>query len=150
MPIHGPAGSGVDEDGIQYHGGTKIPFGVTIAYAASGTTDGVEATFTVTDRAGNTIAGLHQLDIWISDDADGSGLTATAASGALTAVTGVILTAFTAKKHISITTASTGIGTVLLVDSANTTGERFCVKNPSTGQIVLGAATVGTDYEGGA
>ena len=147
--IHGYAGTGSGADGVQFHGGVAIPYSVTIAYAASATTDGIETTFTVTDRSGSTIAGLHQLDIWVSDDADGSGLTATAASGALTAVTGVILTAFTAKKHISMTTASTGIATTLLVDSANTAGERFCVRNPSTGQIVLGSATVAGDYEGG-
>ena len=71
MPIHGFAGTGGDQDGIQYHGGTKIPFSVTIAYAASATTDGIEATFTVTDRAGNTIERIQQLDIWISNDAEG-------------------------------------------------------------------------------
>ena len=66
MPIHGPAGTGSDEDGIQYQGGIAIPFSVTIAYAASVTTDGIEATLTVTDRAGNTIAGLHNIEAWIS------------------------------------------------------------------------------------
>jgi len=149
MPITGAAGTGNDEDGIQYHGGTKIPFDVTIAIAASQTTDGIEATLTVKDRAGNTVTGLHVLEVWVSDDADGGGLTATSASGALTATTGVILTALTAKKHVKLTTADTGIAVLLLVDSANTAGERFCAKNPSTGQIILGTAAAGTDYEGG-
>lgn len=44
---------------------------------------------------------------------------------------------------------SDGIATLLLVDSANTVDERFCCRNPGTQQIVLGAATVATDYEGG-
>lgn len=149
MTIRGIAGTGIGDDGILVHGGTNLPHSVTIAYAASATTDGIEATFTVKDRAGTTIAGLFLLDVWVSDDADGSGITATAASGALTAVTGVILSVHIAKKHISLTTASTGIGTVLLVDSANTADERFCLRNPSTGQIELGAATVAGDYEGG-
>ena len=63
---------------------------VTISYAASATTDGIEATYTVVDAAGTAIDAIHTLDCWISDDADGSGLTATAASGALTAATGTI------------------------------------------------------------
>ena len=123
---------------------------VTVAYAASATTDGVEATLTVVDAAGTAIDAIHMLNVWVSDDADGSGLTATAASGTLTAVTGVILTALTAKKHVLATTAATGILTLLLVDSVNTAGERFCCTNPVTGKIVVGAATVATDYQGGA
>lgn len=122
---------------------------VTISYAASATTDGIEATFTVVDAAGVAIDAIHSLDCWVSDDSDGSGLTATAASGALTAAAGTILTAHTAKKHVSANTNSSGVLTLLLVDSANTAGERFCVKNPVNGKIIVGDATVGTDYEGG-
>ena len=150
MPrIRGIAGTGIDDDGNLHHGAIPIPFNVTIAYAASVTTDGIEATFTVTDRSGTTIAAIHTLDIHVSDDADGSGLTATAASGALTAATGTILTALTAKKHAIVNTAVTGIATLLLVDSANTADERFVCKNPSTSRPIVGAATVAGDYEGG-
>lgn len=122
---------------------------VTISYAASATTDGIEATYTVVDAAGTAIDAIHTLECYISDDADGSGLTATAASGALTAATGTILTALTAKKHVVANTAATGVLTLLLVDSANTAGERFCVKNPVNGKIIVGDATVSGDYEGG-
>lgn len=123
---------------------------ITIAYAASVTTDGIEATLTVKDAAGTAIDAIHNLEVWISDDADGSGLTATAASGALTAATGTILTALTAKKHVSANTDANGVLTLLLVDSANTAGERFCVRNPVNGKIIVGSATVAGDYEGGA
>lgn len=122
---------------------------VTVSYAASVTTDGIEATYTVVDAAGVAIDAIHTLECWISDDADGSGLTATAASGALTAAAGTILTAHTAKKHVTANTNSSGVLTLLLVDLANTAGERFCVKNPVNGKIIVGAATVATDYEGG-
>lgn len=123
---------------------------VTISYAASATTDGIEATYTVVDAAGTAIDAIHTLDCWISDDADGSGLTATAASGALTAATGTILTAHTAKKHVTANTNASGVLTLLLVDSANTAGERFCVKNPMNSKAIVGDATVAGDYEGGA
>jgi hypothetical protein len=122
---------------------------ITIAYAASGTTDGIEATYTVKDAAGTAIDAIHTLECYISDDANGSGLTATAASGSLTAATGTILTALTAEKHVSANTDANGVLTLLLVDDANTVGERFCVKNPANGKIIVGAATAGTDYEGG-
>lgn len=123
---------------------------VTISYAASATTDGIEATYTVVDAAGTAIDAIHTLECYISDDADGSGLTATSASGALTAAAGTILTAHTAKKHVTANTNSSGVLTLLLVDNANTAGERFCVKNPVNGKIIVGDATVAGDYEGGA
>lgn len=128
--------------------GYQAPADVVITYAASATTDGIEATFTVVDKEDTTIAKDYVLEAWISDQADGVGLTATAASGALSAAAGAIHTAHTAKKHVSAV-AETGVLTLLLVDSANTAGEYFCCKHPVTGEIILGDATVGTDYEGG-
>ncbi len=127
-----------------------VPASVTIALAASVTTDGIEATLTVVDGTGTAIAAMHTLEVHISDDTDGNGLTATAASGALTAATGTILTVLTAKKHVIMTTAATGIGKLLLVDSANTVGERFCVRNPFNSRNIVSAAAAVTDYEGGA
>jgi len=123
---------------------------VTISYAASGTTDGIEATYTVVDAAGAAIDAIHNLDVYISDDADGSGLTATSASGALSVTTGTQLEEKTAKKHLNINTNASGVAVLRLVDSANTAGERFCVRNPATGKIIVGDATVAGDYEGGA
>ena len=122
---------------------------VTIAYAASVTTDGLEATLTVVDAAGTAIDAVHQLEVFITDDDIGGVLTSTAASGTLTATTGAILTALTAKKHVSITTAATGIAVLLLVDSANTAGERFIVVNPLNNKVIVGPSSVAGDYEGG-
>ena len=125
--------------------------GATIAYAAhASTTDGLVATITLVDPDGATVTGVHALDVWISRDAAGIGVTATSASGTLTATTGAILSAVTAKKHVKAVTAATGILVLLLVDSANTTGERFCVANPVSGAAIVGPAALVTDYEGGA
>lgn len=155
MEIGGLAGAGSiemrDESGSASLkiDGVELAPSVTISYAASATTDGIEATYTVVDAAGTAIAAIHNLECWISDDADGSGLTATSASGALTAAVGTILSAHTAKKHINANTDANGVLTLLLVDSANTAGERFCVRNPVNGRIIVGDATVAGDYEGG-
>ena len=135
-------------DSLSINGNTAAT-NVTISYAASATTDGIEATLTCVDEKGTAIAAIQNLEVWISDDADGSGLTATAASGALTAAAGTILSAHTAKKHVNANTNSSGVLTLLLVDSANTAGERFCVRHPVTGRIIVGDATVAGDYEGG-
>lgn len=126
-----------------------LPGDVTIAYAASATTDGIEATFTVKDADATAITAIHTLEVWVSDDADGSGLTATSASGTLTAATGTILSVHTAKKHVVANTDANGVLTLLLVDSANTADERFCVRNPLNSRAIVGDATVAGDYEGG-
>ena len=122
---------------------------VTIAYAAGVGTYNLRCTLTVVDSAGVAIDAVHKLEVFITDDDIGGVLTSTAASGALTAITGAVLTALTAKKHISITTAATGIAVLDLVDSANTAGERFVVVNPVSGKVIVGAETAATDYEGG-
>ena len=131
-------------------GNNVHPDNVTISYAASATTDGIEATMTVVDSNGDAIAAIHNLECYISDDANGSGLTATSASGALTAAVGTILSVHTAKKHVSANTDANGVLKLLLVDNSNTADERFCVKHPVVGKVIVGDATVAGDYEGGA
>lgn len=120
---------------------------VTIALAASATTDGMEATITVTDGAGNTVAAVHPLEVWFSDSDTTGALTASAYSGALTAVTGNILTALTAKKHVSLVTAATGIAVLKVVASANPTTEYVYVKRPDGAGVVISEAS-GTSWEG--
>lgn len=123
---------------------------VSIEYAAGVPTDAMDITITVLDAEGDAIKAIHTLEVYISDDADGSGLTATSASGALSQLTGKILTVLTAKKHVIANTDANGVLKFVLVDSANTAGERFCVKHPVTGKVIVGDATVAGDYEGGA
>lgn len=127
--------------------GTAAPFNITIALAASATTDGMDITMTVVDGDGTAIAAAHALEVWISEDSSGVGLTADAYSGTVTASTGAILTALTAKKHFSVVTAATGIAVMTAVASANPTDQYVCVKNPATGKVIVSAVS-GTNWEG--
>lgn len=120
---------------------------VTIAIAASATTDGMDITVTVKDADGNTVAAVHELDLWMSEDATGIGLTADTYSGTLTAGTGEILTALTAKKHFRIVTAATGIFVGTLVDSGNPADQYVAVKKPIGAGVVVSEAS-GTNWEG--
>lgn len=120
---------------------------VTIALAASATTDGMDITITVKDGAGATVAAVHQLEIYMSENASGIGLTADAYTGDLTAGVGAILTALTAKKHWSVATAATGIFTATLVDSANPADQYVVARKPG-GQGVVVSAVSGTNWEG--
>jgi hypothetical protein len=116
--------------------------------AAGAATDEMDITIAVRDGAGNVIPGVHHLDVWITDDLAALSLTATAASGALTAIDGSILHTKTAKKHVEVLTPASGIINLSLVDSANTAGEAIVVYLPGVGNSVS-AATVAGDYEGG-
>lgn len=122
---------------------------VTIVYSTGVGTDNIVVTITVVDAAAVAIDAVHKLEVFITDDDIGGVLTSTAASGNLTATGGAILSALTAKKHVTITTAATGIAILDLVDSANTVGERFCVVNPVNGKVIVGDETAASDYEGG-
>ena len=115
---------------------------------AGATTDEMDITISVKDAAGSIIAAVHVLEVWITDSATAYTLTGTSASGALTAIDGGIITAHTAKKHITCVTPATGVINLSLVDNSNTAGEIVCVKLPNGG-FSVSAASVGTSYEGG-
>jgi predicted RecA/RadA family phage recombinase len=127
--------------------GTGTAATATIALSASGVTDGMLMTITVKDGAGATVAAVHSLEFWISDATSGAGLTADSFSGALTATTGVIQSVFTAKKHVLVHTAATGIAVLQIVDSANPTDVYAVVRNPANGAAIVSAAS-GTNWEG--
>ena len=127
----------------------NAPSNVTIAYATGVGTDNIRVTMTVVDSAAAAITDAFHLDVWISDSANGEVLTSTAATGALTAITGVQLEEVTAKKHVRFMSDANGVLLLDLVDSNTTAGEYFCVKHPTTGASVIGPATASGDYESG-
>jgi len=122
------------------------PFNVSIALAASGTTDGMAITVTTLDSDGNTIAGIYAYEMYMSEAATGIGLTADTYSGDLTAVTGGIAAVRTAKKAWLVQTHTTGVFVATLVDSANPVDQYVVVVLPS-GQRVVSAAS-GTSWQG--
>lgn len=121
---------------------------VTVALAASLTTDGMDITVTAKDAAGATLAGVHEFVMNASDAATGIGLTADAFSGDLTATAGAILGALTAKKAWVIQTAANGIWTGTLVDSANPADVYIAVKRPPPIPGMVVSAISGTNWEG--
>lgn len=122
---------------------------VRIDLAASATTDGMEATLSVRNARGEIVPGVYSLEAWISESASGAGLTADSYSGTVTASTGAILTAYTAKKHFSVVTASSGIAVLLAVDSANPTDQYVCARAPGSNLVCVSAVS-GTNWQGAA
>jgi hypothetical protein len=97
------------------------PYTVTFSPAA-GSSNVCEVTITVKDYDGNTVAGTHMLDIWLSDAASGAGLTGTSASGAVAAkaASGVDFQIYSAKKAWRVQTLATGVYILSITDSAKT------------------------------
>lgn len=81
-----------------------------------------EVAITVVDSAGKAVAGVHNIDVWLSDDAAGEGLTASTASGTVQAkaASGLVLSTYTAKKALRAQTLKTGVFTLEITDSAKT------------------------------
>jgi hypothetical protein len=128
-------------------GGNAVVESFTIGLADSATTDGMDITITAVDALGATVAKVVPFEMWISEATTGIGLTADTYSGTVTAATGAIHTALTAKKHFLGVTAATGIAVITAVASANPADQYVVVRHPAGDGVVVSAAS-GTNWEG--
>lgn len=129
-------------DGLE----VALPATVTFSPAAGGA-NVCEVTMTVKDARGNTIAGVFNLDIWLSDAASGAGLTATTASGAVAVKTssGVDLATLTSKKALRVQTLATGIYILSITDTSKTAFYP-CAQVPGLGKTIVGTQLVTGNY----
>lgn len=104
-----------------------------------------EIAITVKDGAGNAVAKVHNIDVWLSDDADGQGLTGTTASGTVQAkaASGTVLDAMVAKKALRAQTLKTGVFTLEITDTAKTA---FKVCASIAGRTVVLATLAAASY----
>jgi len=123
------------------------PATIDIALAASATTDGMEATITVKDAAGDAITAVHALAVWISESAAGIGLTGDSTATVTVPTTGTLLDELTDDKHFTILTDANGVAVLLVVDSNNPADQYIAVKHPVTGRPTVSVAS-GTNWEG--
>lgn len=126
---------------------SALPYTIDIALAASATTDGMDITITVQDNAGAAIAGVHLLELWISEAATGIGLTADTYSGDVTVATGTEWEEIVSKKHYRVLTDANGVAVLTAVDSANPVDQYIAVAHPLSGAVTVSEAS-GTNWEG--
>lgn len=140
------AGTQVTATAAELNLNDGAPADVTFA-AAQGSTNICNVTLTVKDAAGATLAGIRNLEVWLSDAATGAGLTATTASGTVTAKSGegTVLTALTAKKHIIVQTKADGTFILEITDSAKT-AFYVCAALPGTGVPEVSSQLVTGNY----
>lgn len=126
--------------------GASIPASITFA-AAAAAANVCEVTCTVKDGTGATLAGVFNFDLWLSDDAIGAGLTATSASGTVTAkaASGAVIATHSAKKALKVQTLATGVFILEITDTAKTVFF-VCAQVPSTGAIDVSTQLAAGDY----
>lgn len=102
--------------------GTNIVYNAAISNAKGGSANNCSVSFQVQDCYGNPLAGVFSFDLFLSDAATGIGLTATTASGGISALanSGTILGVLTAAKAISVTTNAAGLFILDILDTAKT------------------------------
>lgn len=140
--VFGPDSSHVARDAY----GRGDPYTATAAVEA-GASDVAEVTITVKDIGGDAVSGPVNMDVWLSDDAAGTGVTATAASGTVTdktaGTTGIVLGTYTAKKALRVQTLADGTYVLAITDSAATEFVVCC--NPG-GRTVVVATLAAASY----
>lgn len=116
------------------------PATVDIALAA-GASNVMQITMTVQDAAGDTLAGVYELEWWISDAATGIGLTADSFSGDVATTTGTEWEERTSKKHYTGLTSAGGIIVATVEDTAKPADIYVAVRNPLTGKVIVSAVS---------
>lgn len=136
----------VESGGVMKSSGTNLPASVSTAAAAGGA-NVAEVTFTVKDAAGVAIAGVFNMDIWLSDAATGAGLSSTAASGTVQAkaASGTDLAVLTTKKALRVQTKTDGTYILEITDSSKT-AYYPCAQVPGLGRTNVGTRLITGNY----
>jgi len=114
--------------------------------AAAGAANVCNVTIQAINYEGTSIAGVKNLDLWLSDSASGIGLTATTASGTVTCTTGTDLFDFTAKKLKRVQTDATGKIVLAITDTAKTAFKVCYQPNSEVAGAKVGITLQTADY----
>lgn len=118
--------------------------GCTVAFAA-GAANVCTVTVQATDGLGNALAGVQNIDFYISTSATGANITAAAFTGTLVPTTGALLATISAKQVFSLITDATGKFVGSLTDTAKTAGQYF-VAIRARGDVVVAGPTITASY----
>jgi len=129
--------------------GRNVPSSLTFAIAQNTTQYGTEIEVSVCNSAGHVIPGPHVLDVWLSDAADGIGVTGTDPAGNITAKanSGVVLGIMATKKAFRVVTAATGKFTLQIIDDVTPVLLYMAASLPSFGCMAVSRKTVAGDYK---
>lgn len=113
-------GSLVSQYGLQSLNGQILPAQILFTIA-KGSANVCVVTAQVADNGGQAIAGFpFDLDVILSDNANGVGITATAPSSSASVTTGTVLNTYTANKAFYAQTDATGKVVLTITDTGKT------------------------------
>lgn len=140
------AGTQVTASAAELNKSVAAPAGITFAADPAGA-DVCEVTCTVRDADGDTLEGVFNFDLWLSDAETGAGLTDTTASGTVTAkeASGAVIGTLTDKKALRVQTLATGVFILEITDSSKTAFYP-AAQIPSTGATTVGDQLETADY----
>lgn len=146
QPPAGGSDNPLNVGGTMNVGGAATVRTATFTFTA-GAANVAEVAIALTDGGGTAVASAQPFNVWLSDSAAGTGLTATTASGTVTAkaASGEVFGTLTAKKALVVQPLATGIFTLEITDTAKTTFY-VAVQNPFTGQVVVSRIMATGDY----
>jgi hypothetical protein len=146
QPVGGSTDNKANFGGTVNFGGEATVGSATFTFTA-GAANVAEVAIALVDGAGVAVASGQPFNVWLSDAATGVGLTATSASGTVTAksASGAVFGTLTAKKALVVQPLATGIFTLEITDTAKTTFY-VAVQNPATGQVVVSRIMATGDY----
>lgn len=133
-----PGALGVGSDVLAADGST-----ITLGTGGSATQT---ATIQLADAAGNALSGVRLVEVYMATDAAGATLSVAGASTSVTATTGAILKAHTAKLHLAVVTDAAGKA-VLVFNNTGGGGaytDRVVLSLPGLGVVVSSALNVAT------
>lgn len=130
-------------------GGHNLPTDISFTFAINGTQYGTECEIAVLNAEGQVIPGVHALDVYLTDAADGTGVTATDPAGAITAKadSGTVLGVLTAKKAFRVITLPTGKFTLQILDDVTPVLLYVAASIPTIGVVKVSRKTVAGDYK---
>jgi len=112
--------------------------------AAAGAANVSLVTYQVVDGSNAAIAVVKEMQVWLSDNTNGIGLTATTSSGAVAAgASGTDLGTLTTKKALAVITDATGKYILSVTDNAKT---NFCPACSIGGKIAVGSRLSNASY----
>lgn len=130
LHIGNPVSNSVDGKGaaiVQGPNSQIVALEFTFSPAAGAATI-CNVTIQAQDGLGNNITGPVVVDLWLSDAASGTGLTATTPSGGISVTTGTLFATLTTSKAVRAQTNATG-GLVLQITDTARTGFFVAVDN---------------------
>lgn len=108
--------------------------------AAAGAANIMVVTIQSKDAAGANIAFRQRLEAYITEDANGVGLTGDTISGDATWGANEEVEEIVSKKRFTVLTTAAGVATLSIEDSAKPADQRVAVVHPLTGKLIVSSA----------